>query len=236
MEAAANELRRVIAREFRELKRARSVNDLQESVEDMSVMVASRMKQALEDDIDDAYRHGVRSAFTEPNLIKAEPTFDEIDDDFLRTMKAGGILAKNYQTFSSELVDGLRGAITAGIASGSSVPVIVDAMRQVTNASTFKLVRIARTEINAIYNEGRLRGYAKGEELSGRQYKYRLIVGKDSRTCEAHNELARSIPATGLYMSDLIELQKKIAARYNLRLLGTSLLHPNQRTVLARVV
>ena len=236
MEAAANELRRVIAREFRELKRASSVSDLQESVEDMSVMVASRMKQALEDDIDDAYRHGVRSAFTEPSLVKAEPIFDEIDDDFLRTMKAGGILAKNYQTFASELVDGLRTAIAAGVASGSSVPLIVDAMRQITNASTFKLVRIARTEINAIYNEGRLRGYAKGEELSGRQYKYRLIVGQDSRTCEAHNDLARSIPSTGLYMSDLVELQKKIAARYGLRLLGTSLLHPNQRTVLARVV
>ena len=109
-------------------------------------------------------------------------------------------------------------------------------MRQVVNASTYKLVRIARTEINAIYNEGRLRGYAKGEAMSGRQYKYRLIVGNDTRTCEAHNELARSIPAEGLYMSDLIELQKKIAARYNLRLLGTSLLHPNQRTVLTRVV
>tara|TARA_Y100000004_G_scaffold22679_1_gene23062 strand:- start:217 stop:927 length:711 start_codon:yes stop_codon:yes gene_type:complete len=236
MEAAANELRRVIAREFRELKQARSINDLEDSVNDMSIMVATRMKQALEDDIDDAYRHGVRSAFTEPNLIKAEPTFDEEDDDFLRTMKAGGILAKNYQTFSTSLTDGLRAAITAGVASGSSVPLIVDTMRQVVNASTYKLVRIARTEINAIYNEGRLRGYAKGEAMSGRQYKYRLIVGNDTRTCEAHNELARSIPAEGLYMSDLIELQKKIAARYNLRLLGTSLLHPNQRTVLTRVV
>ena len=236
MEAAATELRRLVAREFRELKRARSVNDLQDSVEDMSIMIASRMKQALEDDIDDAYRHGVRSAFTEPNLTKAEPTFDATDDDFLRTMKAGGILAKNYQTFASGLTDGLRAAIVAGVASGSSVPMIVDTMRQVANASTFKLVRIARTEINAIYNEGRLRGYAKGEELSGRQYKYRLIVGQDTRTCDAHRDLARSIPSDGLYMNDLVELQKKIAARYGLRLLGTSLLHPNQRTVLARVV
>ncbi len=236
MEAAATELRRVVAREFRELKQAKSVNDLQESVNDMSIMIATRMKQALEDDIDDAYRHGVRAAFTEPGLTKAEPTFDATDDDFLRTMKGGGILAKNYQTFASGLTDGLRAAITAGVASGSSVPMIVDTMRQVANASTFKLVRIARTEINAIYNEGRLRGYAKGEELSGRQYKYRLIVGQDTRTCEAHKDLARSIPSDGLYMNDLVELQKKIAARYGLRLLGTSLLHPNQRTVLARVV
>lgn len=236
MEAAATELRRVITREFRELKRASSVSDLQESVEDMSIMIASRMKQALEDDIDDAYRHGVRSAFTEPGLTKAEPTFDAEDADFLRTMKAGGILSKNYQTFAGELIDGLRASIVAGIASGSSLPVIVDSMRQVANASTFKLVRIARTEINAIYNEGRLRGYAKGELLSGRQYKYRLIVGNDSRTCDAHNDLARNIPSDGLYMNDLVELQKKIAIRYNLRLLGTSLLHPNQRTVLARVV
>ena len=236
MEAAATELRRVVAREFRELKQAKSVNDLQESVNDMSIMIAARMKQALEDDIDDAYRHGVRAAFTEPGLTKAEPTFNATDDDFLRTMKAGGILAKNYQTFASGLIDGLRAAITAGVASGSSVPMIVDTMRQVANASTFKLVRIARTEINAIYNEGRLRGYAKGELLSGRQYKYRLIVGQDTRTCEAHKDLARSIPSDGLYMNDLILLQKKIAARYNLKLLGTSLLHPNQRTVLARVV
>ena len=236
MEAAATELRRVVAREFRELKRSKSVNELHESVEDMSIMIASRMKEALEDDIDDAYRHGVRAAFTEPGLTKAEPTFDATDDDFLRTMKAGGILSKNYQTFASSLTDGLRAAIVAGIASGSGVPVIVDSMRQVANASTFKLIRIARTEINAIYNEGRLRGYAKGEALSGRQYKYKLIVGNDTRTCDAHMDLARSIPSDGLYMNDLVELQKKIATRYNLRLLGTSLLHPNQRTVLARVV
>ena len=236
MESAANELRRVITREFRELKQARSVNDLEDSVNDISIMVANRMKQALEDDIEDAYRHGVRSAFGEPNITKAEPTFDADDTEFLRTMKNGGILAKNYATFATQLTDGLRAAITAGIASGSSVPVIVDSMRQVANASTFKLVRIARTEINAIYNEGRLRGYAKGEALSGRQYKYKLIVGNDSRTCQAHNELARRIPKEGLYMSDLILLQKEIAARYNLKLLGTSLLHPNQRTVLARVV
>ncbi len=49
MEAAATELRRVVAREFRELKQAKSVNDLQESVNDMSIMIATRMKQALED-------------------------------------------------------------------------------------------------------------------------------------------------------------------------------------------
>ena len=236
MEAAATELRRVLAQEFRELKTARSVNDLQDAVEDMSIMVASRMKLALEYDIDDPFRHGVRSAFTEPGLLKAEPTFDVEDEDFLRTMKAGGVLAKNYNTFASELTDGLRAAITSGIASGSGVPQIVDAMRQVTSGATFKLVRIARTEINAIYNEGRLRGYAKGELLSGRQYKYKLIVGNDARTCDAHMELARKIPSDGLYMGDLVELQKKIAIRYNLRLMGTSLLHPNQRTVLVRAV
>jgi hypothetical protein len=109
-------------------------------------------------------------------------------------------------------------------------------MRAGAVGETYKLTRIARTEIININNEGRLRGYKIAEQRMGRQFKYGLIVGKDRRTCEAHKELSRRMPADGMYLDDLIMLQQEIGSKYRMNLRGHSLLHPNQRTSLVRIV
>ena len=70
----------------------------------------------------------------------------------------------------------------------------------------------------------------------GKQFKYSLIVAKDLRSCEAHRELASRMPSGGMYLDDLIMLQQEIGAKYRMRLRGHSLLHPNQRTQLVRIV
>ncbi len=68
------------------------------------------------------------------------------------------------------------------------------------------------------------------------QFKYSLIIGKDTRTCPAHQELDSRIPSSGMYLNDLIMLQQEVGSKYRMNLRGHSLLHPNQRTSLVRIV
>ena len=128
----------------------------------------------------------------------------------------------------------LNNVITQSVAQGLSINETVQAMRATAIGETYKLTRIARTEITNISNEGRLRGYKIAEQRMGRQFKYGLIVGKDTRTCRAHKELASRMPKEGMFLNDLILLQQEIGAKYRMRLRGHSLLHPNQRTTLVR--
>jgi len=240
MESAARELRGVLVQELKQLEKIRSYDELRTQVNDIAIMLAKRMRDAIMDDMDFAYRNGYSSAYGEIkgiNKTAAKPPDMNADDlEVLRLLKNEGALYNAYSQFQNILVEKLNTIIMAGITQGSSIPVIVQNMRQVGIGETYKLTRIARTEINQIANEGRLRGYKIAEQRMGQQFKYSLIVGQDSRVCSAHKELARRMPDQGLYLDDLIMLQQEIGARYRMRLRGHSLLHPNQRTQLVRIV
>ena len=102
------------------------------------------------------------------------PDMSQEDLDVLALLKTEGALYNAYNQFQNLLVQKLNAAITAGIAQNSTIPQIVQSMRQVGIGETYKLTRIARTEINQIANEGRLRGYKVAEKIAGQQFKYRL--------------------------------------------------------------
>ena len=238
MESAARELRGVLIQELKELEKAKTFDELHTQVSEISMMMANRMRDAILDDIDFAYRNGYESAYGEIKGINKTaakaPDMSPDDEDLLRILKNEGVLFKAYADFQSAVTEQLNRIITQSVAAGLSIPQTVQAMRAGAVGETYKLTRIARTEITNISNEGRLRGYKIAEQRMGRQFKYGLIVGKDNRTCQAHNELARRMPDEGLYLDDLIMLQQEIGSKYRMRLRGHSLLHPNQRTSLVR--
>ena len=238
MESAARELRGVLIQELKELEKAKTFDELHTQVSEISMMMANRMRDAILDDIDFAYRNGYESAYGEIKGINKTaakaPDMSPDDEDLLRILKNEGVLFKAYADFQNAVTEQLNRIITQSVAAGLSIPQTVQAMRAGAVGETYKLTRIARTEITNISNEGRLRGYKIAEQRMGRQFKYGLIVGKDSRTCQAHKELARRMPEEGLYLDDLIMLQQEIGSRYRMRLRGHSLLHPNQRTSLVR--
>jgi len=240
MESAARELRRVLIQELRQLEKVTTHDELRTQVNDIAIMMAKRMRDAIMDDMDFAYKNGYKSAYGEIKGIKKTaakaPPMSGADLDLLEILKNEGALYNAYNQFQSILVEKLNSTILAGISQGVPIPTIVQNMRQVGIGETYKLTRIARTEINQIANEGRLRGYKIAEQRMGEQFKYRLLVGKDQRTCNAHKELSRRMPQEGMYLDDLIMLQQEIGARYRMRLRGHSLLHPNQRTQLMRIV
>ena len=240
MESAARELRGVLVQELKQLEKIRSYDELRTQVNDIAIMLAKRMRDAIMDDMDFAYRNGYSSAYGEIKGIKKTaakaPAMSGADLDLLEILKNEGALYNAYNQFQSILVEKLNTTILAGISQGVPIPTIVQNMRQVGIGETYKLTRIARTEINQIANEGRLRGYKIAEQRMGEQFKYRLLVGKDQRTCNAHKELSRRMPQEGMYLDDLIMLQQEIGAKYRMNLRGHSLLHPNQRTQLMRIV
>ena len=240
MESAARELRGVLVQELKQLEKVRTYADLRTQIDEIAIMLAKRMRDAIMDDMDSAYRNGYQSAYGEIKGLKKTaakaPDMSQEDLDILALLKTEGALYNAYNQFQNLLVQKLNAAITAGIAQGSTIPQIVQNMRQVGIGETYKLTRIARTEINQIANEGRLRGYKIAEQRMGEQFKYRLLVGKDQRVCPAHKELARRMPKEGMFLGDLIMLQQEVGAKYRMNLRGHSLLHPNQRTQLVRIV
>lgn len=203
-------------------------------------MLSKRMRDAIMDDMDFAFRNGYSSAYGEIRGINKTaakaPALKPDDLAILSLLKNEGALYNAYNQFQNILVEKLNATIMAGITQGQSIPVIVQNMRQVGVGETYKLTRIARTEISQIANEGRLRGYQRAETRMGTQFKYGLIVGKDRRVCPAHKELAQRQPENGMYLNDLIMLQQEVGAKYRMNLRGHSLLHPNQRTQLVRIV
>ena len=240
MESAARELRRVLVQELKELEKVRTYDELRTQIDEIAVMLAKRMRDAIMDDMDSAYKNGYSSAYGEIKGIRKTaakaPPMSSADLDLLEILKTEGALYNAYNQFQNILVQKLNQAIVAGIAQNSTIPQIVQNMRQVGIGETYKLTRIARTEINQIANEGRLRGYKIAEQRMGEQFKYRLLVGKDQRVCPAHKELARRMPKEGMFLGDLIMLQQEVGAKYRMNLRGHSLLHPNQRTQLVRIV
>ena len=171
-------------------------------------------------------------------VFKAEPleyNFDQKDEAAILVLQTGRVQTNSYNELSTTLSTKLNKTINDAIVEGTSIPNTVAEMQKVLNTETYKLTRIARTEIINVVNEGRLASYKKQEKLRKKPFKYTLVVASGSRTCLAHQELARRIPANGLLMDDLLQLQQSVGASYGFTLRGNSLLHPNQRTVLMRV-
>jgi len=164
-----------------------------------------------------------------------EINFDQVDEDAIRALQSNNVQTNNYNELSTILSTKLNQVVADSIVEGRSIPSTVAEMQKVINQETYKLTRIARTEITNVVNEGRLASYQKQEKIRKKPFRYTLVVASGARTCEAHRQLNSKIPAKGLLMNDLIELQQSIGATYGFTLRGNSLLHPNQRTVLMRV-
>jgi len=162
-------------------------------------------------------------------------SFDQADEDAIRALQSEQVQTNNYNELTTILSTKLNQVIADSIIQGRSIPNTVAEMQKVINTETYKLTRIARTEMINVTNEGRLASYQKQEKVRKKPYRYTLVVASGARTCDAHRELDSRIPAEGLLMNELIELQQQVGATYGFTLRGNSLLHPNQRTVLTRV-
>ena len=224
----------------------------------LMIALGKDLKQLVDQEMRDAFIHGFKSAAAEDNVKVIEKSgsngsknklsdtlvykgesldidFDQADEDAIRALQSGKVQTNAYNELSVVLSAKLNTEINNAIVEGRSIPNTVAEMQKVINTETYKLTRIARTEIINVTNEGRLASYHKQEKKSKKPFKYTLVVASGARTCDAHKELDRRIPAEGLLMNELIELQQQVGASYRMTLSGNSLLHPNQRTVLMRV-
>ena len=156
-----------------------------------------------------------------------------------------GILRSDsfYQQFTGELGKELDKVLAEAYIEDTNLEMmlnrIIPAMERKMNLSIGRATRIARTELIHVSNEARLRSYQERMEETGEEYKFTLVVAQGKRTCDAHKELKRKIPKGGLPLSELKMLQMEIGHKHygpKWNLQGNSLMHPNQRTVLARQV
>ena len=198
----------------------------------------ARVRQINAVDDKKSLSYGTKKAETIDLIYKGKRLdidFDQEDEDAIRVLQSGKVQTNSYNELSIVLSTKLNQEINNSIIEGRSIPNTVSEMQKIIKTETYKLTRIARTEITNVTNEGRLASYRKQEKLRKQPFKYTLVVASGSRTCLAHQELQRRIPAKGLLMNDLIELQQSVGSSHGFTLRGNSLLHPNQRTVLMRV-
>tara|TARA_Y100000310_G_C20515586_1_gene731022 strand:- start:42 stop:680 length:639 start_codon:yes stop_codon:yes gene_type:complete len=202
-------------------------------IKDLKLLVNNEMR--------DAYIHGFKSASEEGkvNVVqkgkRLDIKWDQEDEDAIRVLQSGRVQTNSYNELSMVLSTKLNLVVADSIAQGRSINTTVGEMQKIVNTEVYKLRRIARTEIINVGNEGRLASYKKQEKLRKKPFKYTLVVASGPRTCDAHIELKSRIPAAGLLIDDLIQLQQSVGASHGLSLTGNSLLHPNQRTILLRV-
>ena len=191
-----------------------------------------------------SYINGFKSAADEFNVkitkeaIPVSISFDQNDEAALAAIQDGEVQSKSYSELSTRLSARLNVIIGESIAEGRSINSTVAKMQEAVYLETGSLRRIARTEIINIGNEGRLAAYKKQEAQrpkTKKPFRFTLIVAPGLRTCPAHLELATRIPAKGLPMNELFDLQQRVGSSHGMVLSGNSLLHPNQRTVLVRV-
>ena len=94
MESAARELRRVLIQELKQLEKVRTYDGLRTQVNDIAVMLAKRMRDAIMDDMDFAFRNGYSSAYGEIRGIKKTaakaPDLKPEDMEVLRLLKTEG--------------------------------------------------------------------------------------------------------------------------------------------------
>ena len=180
----------------------------------------------------------INAADKKKSITKQESmqiSFDQADEDAIRALQSDQVQTNNYNELSTVLATKLNQVIADSIVEGRSIPNTVAEMQRVINTETYKLTRIARTEMINITNEGRLASYRKQEKVRKKPFRYTLVVASGARTCDAHKDIGSQIPAEGMLIDDLIALQQRVGATYGFTLRGNSLLHPNQRTVLTRV-
>lgn len=199
-------------------------------------MISKQLREAIQDDVTEAYLNGARSAYADaPGLGVKSYNRDEFDLEDIRILQHNGPLGLALGNFERDLTNEMNKVIFEAAALNVAMASMVDQVRGVANTQAWKLGRVARTEMLNVFNEGRFRGYAKAEQSLGDRFKYSLQIINDSRTCGAHQELSGRIPAGGMFLDELILLQQQIGASYNFTLTGKALLHPNQRTVLVMV-
>ena len=216
------------------------------------------LKLLVNNELRNAYIHGFKSASEEGkvNVVqksggnqrfqttndtsvykgkRLDIVFDQEDEDAIRHLHYGKAQSNSYNELSMVLSTKLNLVVADSIAQGRSINTTVGEMQKIVNTEVYKLRRIARTEIINVGNEGRLASYKKQEKLRKKPFKYTLVVASGPRTCDAHRDLQGRIPAAGMLIDDLIQLQQSVGRSYGLNLRGNSLLHPNQRTILLRV-
>lgn len=220
------------------MKSARDLKELRELASDKVLTIRLKLNNLLDEEFERAYKHGMKSAIAEKDMKKAatpEISFTQADQDAVNKLKNNPTLRGSYGNFGRTVQQEFERIIAESFTEPSTVPGVVDSMRNVVNTEAYKLTRIARTEMINVTNEGRLSAYEQRAKIRGKENRYTLIVAGGARTCDAHKELASMIPSRGLPLQELIDLQMQVAGRHGLSLSGRALLHPNQRTVIMRV-
>ena len=136
----------------------------------------------------------------------------------LLTLKNGAY--DSVKSFTDSQKIGLANTMDEAFNEGLDLRNMVKSMQEYSDAETYKLERIARTESHRFGNQGRIAGYTELEDRRGKKYQYNILNTEDDRTCELCFDVVQGSP----YES----LNEATAA------LNHGVIHPSCRCVISR--
>ncbi len=226
---------------FNDIRKGFHEGQTQEDQKDLARSIVGQVRGRMENKLSGNYADLILRGFNDANL---DPVKANID---IGSIKA---LAKNSPVWDSfkNLNKSLTGKFTEIISDAFAIPGefslenMLDRMKKASDVETFALKRIARTETNAVVNEGRTRAY-KIRDPEG-NFNYGLVgLFKPPRTCKAHMWLKSQIDGAGgaVSMKRMEQLHKTAFERFikpenpTMTQRGFNI-HINQITKIVRVV
>lgn len=118
-----------------------------------------------------------------------------------------GMRADVTDQFQRVFMDAYMGKIPMTVDS------LVGGLRKVADDATWRLERIARTEMSAVVNTGREIAYRKRDPAG--EYRYLWVGPQDGRTTEICKTIKARQPAVGLPIEELKALVREVSREFN---------------------
>ena len=158
--------------------------------------VVNRLAGVAEGRMSEAFLAGFKEAGVAPaEALLLRPA--------LRALTEASPLWEAFAGMKQSATVEIHGVIERAFTSplGLDLRTMVRQMREVVNAETFRLERIARNETQVVLNQGRAMGYAKRDPES--QFRYRWEGPADFRTTKCCERIKARVPQAGLALEEL---------------------------------
>jgi len=153
------------------------------------------------------------------NLVGKTIDFSKVDEMAIKAITDRKVLWEAYANIGKELSGKINDVITESYADPKTFSIgnMVNKMKDVADAETYRLERIVRTETRTASQKGREMGFKKADPDGA--YRYNWAVKHDSRTSPICKEIEEFVTkegnGRGVTLDRLNEILKTVSLKHN---------------------
>lgn len=152
-------------------------------------------------------------------LVGKSLDFSKVDEMAIKAITERKVLWNAYANMEKELSKNINDIITESYKDPKTFSIhnMVNKMREATDAETYRLERIVRTETRTATQKGREMGFKKVDTEG--KYRYNWAVRHDSRTSDVCKEIEEIVKSEGggrgVTLDRLNEILKTVSLKHN---------------------